>query len=199
MTTRGSSRHTCNALDRKTGERSHATTAAAEGKLEQNLEPSQRRYREMAEFIGSPGWARTSDFLINRRGPAKSRLSVFLRSSAQTSAAARVLVARVRWWKGLSAHSRTKIGVFDGCVQRKLAQAPEPTVLRTWFVRHAAKHGFDSPMGSERRFHSSAVGCHVRAIAVVLILRGPLVALLDRTRRVRMPWAPRASRPCPAL
>jgi hypothetical protein len=30
----------------------------------------------------SPGWARTSDFLINSRGPAASRPSVFLRSSA---------------------------------------------------------------------------------------------------------------------
>jgi len=34
------------------------------------------------EIVGSPGWARTSDFLINRRGSAMSRPSVFLRSSA---------------------------------------------------------------------------------------------------------------------
>jgi hypothetical protein len=37
---------------------------------------------EVSEKIGSPGWARTSDFLINRRGPAPSRPSVFLQSSA---------------------------------------------------------------------------------------------------------------------
>ena len=30
-----------------------------------NLEPSWRRCRQMAEVVGSPGWARTSDFLIN--------------------------------------------------------------------------------------------------------------------------------------
>jgi hypothetical protein len=48
---------------------------------------------EVSEVVGSPGWARTSDFLINRRGPATSRPLVFLRSSAQGCAAARFLVA----------------------------------------------------------------------------------------------------------
>jgi len=37
---------------------------------------------ELGEVSGSPGWARTSDFLINRRGPVQSRPSVFLRCSA---------------------------------------------------------------------------------------------------------------------
>jgi hypothetical protein len=36
---------------------------------------------EVLKEIGSPGWARTSDFLINRRGPVMSRPSVFLHSS----------------------------------------------------------------------------------------------------------------------
>ncbi len=33
---------------------------------------------EVVVVVGSPGWARTSDFLINRRGPAHRRPSVFL-------------------------------------------------------------------------------------------------------------------------
>jgi hypothetical protein len=45
--------------------------------------------------VGSPGWARTSDFLINRRGPAASRPSAFLHSSAYRHVAAGVLVTRV--------------------------------------------------------------------------------------------------------
>ena len=37
---------------------------------------------EVVAVIGSPGWSRTSDFLINRRGPVMSRSSVFLHGSA---------------------------------------------------------------------------------------------------------------------
>ena len=37
--------------------------------------------RKVAAEVGSPGWSRTSDFLINRRGPVTNRPSVFLRSS----------------------------------------------------------------------------------------------------------------------
>jgi hypothetical protein len=51
---------------------------------------------EVREVVGSPGWARTSDFLINRRGSAMSRPSVFLRSSAQPCDGARVLGVRLK-------------------------------------------------------------------------------------------------------
>jgi hypothetical protein len=37
--------------------------------------------QKAVEEIGSRGWSRTSDFLINRRGPVTSRPSAFLRSS----------------------------------------------------------------------------------------------------------------------
>jgi len=42
----------------------------------------------MVGVIGSPGWARTSDFLINRRGPVESRpclLSAYLRLTARSA------------------------------------------------------------------------------------------------------------------
>jgi hypothetical protein len=35
---------------------------------------------KVLEGIGSPGWARTSDFLINRRGPVQSRPSLLPRT-----------------------------------------------------------------------------------------------------------------------
>jgi len=44
--------------------------------------------------IGAPGRSRTCDPRIRRRGPALSRLSVFLRSSAQPRVAAQILVPR---------------------------------------------------------------------------------------------------------
>ena len=72
---------------------------------------------------GAPGRRRTCDPRIRRRGPVMSRPSVFLVSSAQPRAAARVLFARLADSVGLSAHSRTEIGVSEGCVQRKSAQA----------------------------------------------------------------------------
>jgi len=34
-------------------------------------------------MVGSPGWARTSDFLINRRGPVMSQSAVFSSGYAQ--------------------------------------------------------------------------------------------------------------------
>jgi hypothetical protein len=35
------------------------------------------RWMDVSEKFGSPGWSRTSDFLINRRGPAASRAQSF--------------------------------------------------------------------------------------------------------------------------
>jgi hypothetical protein len=77
-------------------------------------------------FSGEPSGTRTRDPLIKRRRPVMNRPSVFLRSSAQPRAAARVLIARLARLgdcAGFSAHSRTEIGVLDECVQRKSAQA----------------------------------------------------------------------------
>src|SRR5262245_30578271 len=47
-------------------------------KVVARLTPYADRVAELLERDGSPGWSRTSDFLINRRGSAPSRPSVFL-------------------------------------------------------------------------------------------------------------------------
>jgi hypothetical protein len=81
-----------------------------------------QRAAEVTRNIGEPCGIRTHDPLIKRRGPVMSRPLVFLRSSAQARVGASVRFARLKDSAGLSAHSRTEIGVSRGCVQRKLAQ-----------------------------------------------------------------------------
>jgi hypothetical protein len=46
------------------------------------LVPAKEATFKLAENIGSPGRSRTCDFLIDRRGPAHHRPSVFLRACA---------------------------------------------------------------------------------------------------------------------
>jgi hypothetical protein len=71
-----------NALDRKPRANEPRTRRS---RWNQKVEPAEGAPDERAKVlvvVGSPGWARTSDFLINRRGPVTSRPSAFLRSSA---------------------------------------------------------------------------------------------------------------------
>ena len=49
------------------------------GAISKNVEVSDS---QLPEGVGSPGWARTSDFLINRRGPVNSRPFFFPRTCA---------------------------------------------------------------------------------------------------------------------
>ena len=80
---------------------------------------------EVVGVIGSPGWARTSDFLINRRAgdePALS-LSPQFRATARCRSNSRPSPQEL---SGTLGALRTEIGVSHGCVQRKSAQAQKP-------------------------------------------------------------------------
>src|SRR5436309_3354845 len=81
----------------------------------------------------------TSGFLINRRGPVKSRPSVFPRRSARPAVIARRSRARVQDRHGLLSRARTYSKGFSEDGSRKITQAlwdqrstDYPTGVRIW-------------------------------------------------------------------
>ena len=98
--------------------------------------------REMCEKVGSPGWARTSDFLISRRGPVQSRPLPSFRVLATNSSIPRsVWLLIARDIEVLSRQTRTREHAAREGVQRKSTQAPS----RLKALRSLASRGAPVP------------------------------------------------------